>query len=263
MKPPSHPGPARQPARRRERLDQALVSRGFSPSREQAQRLVLAGAVRVNGQVADKPGRHVRAEDALELAARQRYVSRGGEKLEHALQKFPIQVTGAVALDLGASTGGFTDCLLQHGAHRVYAIDVGRGQLSWKLRRDPRVVVMEGVNARYLSSADFPAGGPPPHLAVIDCSFISLKKILPTAVELLAPSAMIIALVKPQFEAGRAEADRGAGVITDPTVHRRVLSELADFVGTLSACRWIGVTESPLRGPAGNKEFLACIEKFG
>jgi 23S rRNA (cytidine1920-2'-O)/16S rRNA (cytidine1409-2'-O)-methyltransferase len=166
-----------------------------------------------------------------------------------------------VALDLGASTGGFTDCLLQHGARQVYAVDVGRGQLSWKLRQDSRVVVMEGVNARYLTSRQLLDNGPRPSLAVIDCSFISLKKILPTAVELLTPSAMIVALVKPQFEAGRAEADRGEGVITEPKVHERVLQELAEFVGTLPKCHWLRVTESPLRGPAGNREFLACIEK--
>jgi 23S rRNA (cytidine1920-2'-O)/16S rRNA (cytidine1409-2'-O)-methyltransferase len=253
--------PDHGPVHRRERLDQALVSRGLCPSREQAQRLILAGTVRLNGQLADKPGRRILSDDELQLLASQRYVSRGGNKLEHALKSFGVDVTGAVALDLGASTGGFTDCLLQHGAHRVYAIDVGRGQLAWKLRQDPRVVVMEGLNARHLASSHFPADAPPPSFAVIDCSFISLKKILPTAVELLAPSAMIVALVKPQFEAGRAEADRGEGVITDPKVHQRVLRELAEFVGGLIACRWLDVTESPLRGPAGNKEFLACIEK--
>jgi len=261
VKPVSISRPEHEPVNRRERLDQALVSRGLCPSREQAQRLILAGAVRLNGQLADKPGRRILTDDTLQLLAARRYVSRGGDKLKHALDVFGVDVTAAIALDLGASTGGFTDCLLQHGAQRVYAVDVGRGQLSWKLRQDPRVVVMEGLNARHLTPGHLPADALPPGLAVIDCSFISLKKILPTAVELLAPSAMIVALVKPQFEAGRAEADRGEGVITDPEVHRRVLGELTEFVGGLPKCRWLNVTESPLRGPAGNKEFLACIEK--
>jgi 23S rRNA (cytidine1920-2'-O)/16S rRNA (cytidine1409-2'-O)-methyltransferase len=188
-------------------------------------------------------------------------VSRGGDKLEHALRHFALPVAGRVALDLGASTGGFTDCLLQHGAAQVCAVDVGRGQLAWLLRQDPRVVVMEGVNARHLTRAGFPPEARPADLATVDCSFISLRKILPSAVELLEPRATIVALIKPQFEAGRAEAARGRGVITDPAVHERVLSELEQFVGALSHCRWIGVTLSPLRGPAGNREFLACIEK--
>ncbi len=164
-------------------------------------------------------------------------------------------------MDVGASTGGFTDCLLQHGAKLVYAVDVGKGQLAWKLRQDPRVIVMEGVNARYLTPGNFPPNHPTPSLAVADCSFISLRKILPTTIELLTPSAMIVALVKPQFEAGREEVARGEGVITDPLIHERVLQELAEFVNGLPNCQWQKVTPSPLRGPAGNTEFLALIEK--
>jgi 23S rRNA (cytidine1920-2'-O)/16S rRNA (cytidine1409-2'-O)-methyltransferase len=244
-----------------QRLDEVLVTRGLAPSREQAQRLIRAGAVLVNQQPSDKPGRRVDPDADLALVARPRYVSRGGDKLEHALRHFDVRVAGRIALDLGASTGGFTDCLLQHGAAQVCAVDVGRGQLAWPLRQDPRVLVMEGVNARHLTRAGFPPEARPADLATVDCSFISLRKILPSAVELLEPHATIVALIKPQFEAGRAEAARGRGVITDPAVHQRVLSELEQFVGALPHCRWIGVTLSPLRGPAGNQEFLACIEK--
>jgi 23S rRNA (cytidine1920-2'-O)/16S rRNA (cytidine1409-2'-O)-methyltransferase len=243
------------------RLDQALVARQLSPSREQAQRLILAGAVRLNGQLADKPGRRILPTDHLEIITPERYVSRGGHKLEHALLSFHLNPTGLTAIDLGASTGGFTDCLLQHGAARVYAVDVGRGQLAWKLRQDPRVVPLENTNARSLTPRHFPPPHPPADLVSIDCSFISLTKILPSAVELLRPSGIILALIKPQFEAGRPEADRGRGVITDPNVHQRVLLELTGFTKQLVGCRWRGVTESPLLGPAGNKEFLACIEK--
>jgi len=243
------------------RLDQALVERGFCASREQARRAVLAGQVQVNGQLAGKPGHRVAPSARLSLLASEKYVSRGGYKLEHALRFFGLDVGGVVAVDIGASTGGFTDCLLQHGAAKVYAVDVGRGQLAWKLRQDARVVVMERTNARHLTAADFPPPFDRADLVVIDCSFISLKHILPAAVALLRCPGKIIALVKPQFEAGKAEADRGAGVITDPAVHRRVLGEIEGFVAGLSGLRWGGATPSPLLGPAGNQEFLALIEK--
>ena len=243
------------------RLDQALVEQGLCHSREKAKRAVLAGQVRVNGQVARKPSDPVKPADRLELAVPERYVSRGGYKLEHALDCFHIAVEGKTALDLGASTGGFTDCLLQRGAARVYAVDVGQGQLAWKLRRDARVVVMEKTNARNLTADDFPEPPQPVDLAVIDCSFISLRKLLPNAVALLTPSGKIVALIKPQFEAGKSEADRGAGVITDPAIHARVLLELAQFVGTLALVKWQGLTQSPLLGPAGNKEFFVLLEK--
>jgi len=255
------------------RLDQALVERGLCPSREKARRAILAGLVRVNQQPAGKPGARVGPGDVLTLVAPEKYVSRGGYKLEHGLRHFGLEVTGLTALDLGAATGGFTDCLLQHGAARVYAVDVGRGQLAWKLRGDPRVVVLERTNARYLTAEQLrqalerqaPGTAPvtPVALVVADCAFISLRKILPPAVALLAPQGRILALIKPQFEAGKSEADRGAGVIRDPAVHARVLRELEAFATGQLPLRWRGVTESPLRGPAGNVEFLVLLEKTG
>ena len=287
------------------RLDQALVERGLCESREKAKRAVMAGTVKINGQLARKPSDSVKPGDELTLAEPEKFVSRGGHKLEHALNYFHLNISGLTAIDLGASTGGFTDCLLQHGAARVFAVDVGQGQLAWKLRRDRRVVVMEKTNARELRSENFgtvtqrqnapslssPKGGdgrgeevprvqgerlnprPPPldssfsslpaDLITIDCSFISLRKILPPAVALLRLSGNIVALIKPQFEAGKAEADKGEGVVTDPAVHERVLRELQEFVARDKTLRWRGVTESPLLGPAGNKEFLVLIEKIG
>jgi 23S rRNA (cytidine1920-2'-O)/16S rRNA (cytidine1409-2'-O)-methyltransferase len=244
------------------RLDQALVEHGICTSREQAKRAILAGQVRVNGQTAQKPSDSVKPFDTLELAAPAKYVSRGGLKLEHGLDHFALNVAGADAIDLGASTGGFTDCLLQRGARRVYAIDVGRGQLAWKLRNDPRVVVMEKVNARELTLARFPPAFEPVDLVVADCSFISLRKILPPAVALLRCPGTILALVKPQFEAGKEEADRGGGVIRDPEVHARVLREMEQFVRADLKLGWQGAVESPILGPAGNKEFLVLIEKL-
>jgi 23S rRNA (cytidine1920-2'-O)/16S rRNA (cytidine1409-2'-O)-methyltransferase len=245
------------------RLDQALVERGLCESREKAKRAVMAGQARINAQVAAKPSELVATQDQLELEAAEKYVSRGGLKLEHGLKHFQLQVSGKTAVDLGASTGGFTDCLLQHGAVKVYAVDVGQGQLAWRLRRDQRVVVMEKTNARTLMPAQFPAPFALVDLVVIDCSFISLRKILPAAIALLRPSGNILALIKPQFEAGKAEADRGAGVIRDSEIHRRVLGELKKFVAGRAGVRWSGVTESPLLGPAGNKEFLTLLEKIG
>jgi 23S rRNA (cytidine1920-2'-O)/16S rRNA (cytidine1409-2'-O)-methyltransferase len=247
----------------RTRLDQALVERGFCASREKARRAVMAGQVRVNGQVARKPSESIRAADELGLITPERFVSRGGFKLEHALDHFQLEVRGQIAVDVGASTGGFTDCLLQRGAATVYAVDVGQGQLAWKLRRDPRVVVMEKTNARELTPARFPPPFARADLVVIDCSFISLRKIIPAAVALLRPSGKIIALIKPQFEAGKAEADKGAGVIRDPDIHQRVLAEIGHFVAAQPGLRWLGSTASPVLGPAGNKEFLALIEKLG
>lgn len=243
------------------RLDQALVEQGFCESRERAKRSILAGQVRINAQVAHKASDRVKPGDQLSVDAPEKFVSRGGHKLEHALNHFQIEVQGVEAVDLGASTGGFTDCLLLHGAARVYAVDVGQGQLAWKLRNDARVVVMEKTNARNLTPAGMPAGYQPVDLAVIDCSFISLKKILPPAIALLKTEGRIIALIKPQFEAGKAEVDKGRGVITDAAIHERVLRELEAFVASQGRLCWRGVTESPLLGPAGNKEFLVLIEK--
>ena len=245
------------------RLDQALVERGICESREKAKRAVMAGLALINGQPARKASDSVRPGDNLTLAIPEKFVSRGGHKLAHALQHFQLDVTGLAAIDLGASTGGFTDCLLQAGARQVFAVDVGHGQLAWKLRNNAQVHVMEKTNARHLTPAQFPAPFSPADLIVIDCSFISLRKILPPAVALLRTPGRIVALIKPQFEAGKAEVDKGAGVITDAAIHERVLHELEMFVADETALRWCAVTESPLIGPAGNKEFLVLIEKNG
>ena len=239
------------------RLDQAMVERGLCESRERAKRAILAGQVRVNSQLAQKPSDAVTPADEIILVAGEKFVSRGGYKLEHALDFFHLDVTGLVAIDIGASTGGFTDCLLQRGAHAVFAVDVGQGQLAWKLRQDKRVVVMEKTNARYLKPGQLPQT---PDLAVIDCSFISLRKILPPTIALLKTEGKIVALVKPQFEAGKAEADKGRGVIRDASIHERILEELRQFAQEMNL-DWRGTVESPLEGPAGNKEFLVLIEK--
>jgi 23S rRNA (cytidine1920-2'-O)/16S rRNA (cytidine1409-2'-O)-methyltransferase len=243
------------------RLDQLLFARGLCESREQAKRFIMAGRVRHSGQVARKPSDPAGAEDEVEIVEGEKYVSRGGHKLEHALDHFSIDVTGWTTVDLGASHGGFTDCLLQRGAQLVFAVDVGKGQLVWALRRDHRVVVMEKTNARYLSPDKMPGKFTPADLVTIDCSFISLRKIFPAAFSLARKGGTIVALVKPQFEAGKAEADKGAGVISDPAIHERVLDELESFVADVSGVTWRGTTKSPLKGPAGNIEFLARIEK--
>jgi 23S rRNA (cytidine1920-2'-O)/16S rRNA (cytidine1409-2'-O)-methyltransferase len=245
------------------RLDHALVERGLCSGREKAKRAIMAGEVKVNGQVAHKASEWITQTDAVTLATPEKFVSRGGYKLEHGLNHFGLEVANHTAIDLGASTGGFTDCLLQRGVEKVYAVDVGQGQLAWKLRQDPKVIVMERINARLLRPADFPTPFQPVDLVVIDCSFISLRKIVPASVALLKPLGKILALIKPQFEAGKAEADRGAGVIRDPRVHERVLSELAQFVAGLGGLRWVGTTPSPVLGPAGNREFLVLLERLG
>ncbi|HEY5298258.1 MAG TPA: TlyA family RNA methyltransferase [Verrucomicrobiae bacterium] len=243
------------------RLDQVLVERGLCESRERAKRAILAGQVRVNDQTARKASDNIKPADILTLNAPEKFVSRGGQKLEHALLHFKLDVAGLVALDIGASTGGFTDCLLQNGAAKIFAIDVGQGQLAWKLRKDKRVVVMEKTNARHLTMDKMPPLFAPADFAVIDCSFISLQKILPPAIALLKTDGKIVALVKPQFEAGRAEVDKGRGVISDHAIHERVLQELEKFVVAQKNLRWLGTVASPLLGPAGNKEFLVLIEK--
>ena len=243
------------------RLDLALVERGLCESREKAKRAVMAGQALVNGQRAAKASDKVKPSDEVTLAATDKFVSRGGHKLEHALETFGIEAAGLRAIDLGASTGGFTDCLLQHGAAMVAAVDVGQGQLAWALRNDERVHVMERTNARHLTPASFPQPFEPFDLAVIDCSFISLRQILPATVDLLPPGGQVVMLVKPQFEAGKAEADKGQGVIRDPQVHRRVLDELRAFVSDEPPLEWVAEIESPLTGPAGNKEFLVLLNR--
>jgi 23S rRNA (cytidine1920-2'-O)/16S rRNA (cytidine1409-2'-O)-methyltransferase len=237
------------------------VDRGLCESREKAKRAILAGMARINGQRANKASDKVREGDVVSVDAPEKFVSRGGHKLEHALAHFGVETKGLTAIDLGASTGGFTDCLLQRGVVRVYAVDVGTGQFAWKLRHDARVTVMEKTNARNLASNRFPQPFAPVDLVVVDCSFISLQKVLPAAIALLKPCGKLIALVKPQFEAGKVEVDKGEGVITDPKIHQRVLEELRAFVETLPGLTWRGVTASPLLGPAGNKEFLLLLEK--
>ncbi len=241
----------------KERLDVALVRRGLAPSRERARALIMAGQVYVGDRMLDKPGTLIPLDADCHLAqapAELKYVSRGGLKLEKALATFQLSPEGLVALDVGASTGGFTHCLLEHGATRVYAVDVGHGQLAWTLRNDPRVVVMEHTNIRHLTSLPEPI-----QCVVIDVSFISLRLVLPAIIPLLAPEAWIVALVKPQFEAGKAEADKGSGVITDPAVHTRVLEELQEWIQKNTPLKIKGLTDSPILGRDGNREFLLYL----
>lgn len=232
------------------RLDRLLVDRGLVESREKAQALIMAGEVRVNGQKAAKPGQPVEADAAVELLARPPYVSRGGIKLAGALRQFGIDVAGKVCLDIGASTGGFTDALLQAGAARVHAVDVGTGQLDWKLRSDPRVRLHEGINARALEAAEI---GEPVDLAVCDVSFISVTLILPAVVPLLHLAGQLVILIKPQFEAGKGQVGKG-GIVRDPTIHRAVCERVTAAVEEFGF--ETSIMESPIRGAEGNKEFL-------
>lgn len=243
-------------ARGKQRLDLLLVERGLVESREQARRLIMAGEVLVDEQVSDKPGHTVPLDAALRVRTPLPYVSRGGQKLEAALRAFAVVVTEKVAVDVGASTGGFTDCLLQHGVSRVFAIDVGYGQLAWKLRSDPRVVVLERTNIRLLTQ--LPAAILA-DLAVIDASFISLALVLPPTLNLLADQGEIIALIKPQFEAGQEDVGKG-GVVRDAKVHQRVLQETLDLAAPLGLSV-AGLIASPLLGPAGNVEFLVWLRR--
>lgn len=237
--------------REKKRLDLLLVEKGFFPSREKARAAIMAGQVLVEGQKMSKPGAAVAVESKLEVLATLPYVSRGGLKLARALEVFQINVTGCTALDVGASTGGFTDCLLQAGAARVYAVDVGYGQLAWSLRNDPRVVVLERTNIRYLKPEQL---SPPPDFVTVDVSFISLTKVLPVLAGLLAPGAAGVLLIKPQFEAGRQQVGK-KGVVRDPLVHEAVLRQIWQEVQRLG---WgvFGLTHSPVRGPEGNIEYL-------
>jgi 23S rRNA (cytidine1920-2'-O)/16S rRNA (cytidine1409-2'-O)-methyltransferase len=250
------------------RLDVLLLEQQLADSRTKAQALIMAGQVKVDGQVTLKPATAISPDSKLTVDSGPRFVSRGGEKLEAALETFGIDVTGYVCADVGASTGGFTDCLLQRGAARVYAIDVGKGLLGWKLRKDPRVVIMEGTNARYIErlpeSIDF---------VTVDASFISLKKLLPVIKNWFTPlqlppllekkgeekeGSTIVALVKPQFEAGRKEVSRGSGVIRDPQIHKQVLQDVLGFAEQ-QGFGLNGLTRSPITGPKGNVEFLAWL----
>ena len=243
----------------RDRLDTLLVERGLAPSRERARALIMAHRVLVDGRPVDKSGTMVSRSAVCELVARApelRYASRGGLKLERALDTFLLDPSGCICLDVGASTGGFTDVLLQRGAARIYAVDVGHGQLAWELRTNPRVVVMDRTNIRYLDS--LPES---PNCAVIDVSFISLRQVLGPVAALLSPSSWIVCLLKPQFEAGRREVSRGSGVISDPAVHRRVLADTLAFISSAGQLAAGGLIVSPITGRDGNHEYLLWLSK--
>jgi 23S rRNA (cytidine1920-2'-O)/16S rRNA (cytidine1409-2'-O)-methyltransferase len=239
------------------RLDQLLVERGLADSREKARALIIAGAVLIDGQRSDKPGRSVASDSQVSVTARPPYVSRGGLKLAAALDHFSIEVAGKVCLDVGSSTGGFTDCLLQRGAARVWAIDVGHGQLDWKLRNDPRVIVREGVNARYLASETIPETF---DLAVCDASFISATLLIPSIVPLLTKSGQMVILVKPQFEVGKGEVGKG-GIVRDPTQHRAACDRVQACVEAHGFRA--SIIESPILGAEGNREFLLYAQPQG
>jgi 23S rRNA (cytidine1920-2'-O)/16S rRNA (cytidine1409-2'-O)-methyltransferase len=241
------------------RLDQLLVERGLAPSRERARALILAGHVTVDGAPATKAGTPVHVESIVTLRTPDHpWVGRGGIKLAHALDTFQIDPAGMIALDIGASTGGFTDVLLQRGARAVVALDVGHAQMDWRLRTDSRVTVIEGFNARNLRPADLPAGARAFDLATIDVSFISLKHIFPRLPPLLLPAGRVIALVKPQFEAGRAEVGKG-GIVRDADVHARVLDEVERAAVAVGLER-VSVEPSPIEGAEGNREFLMLLK---
>ena len=243
---------------KKQRLDTLLADRELVDSREQAKRLILAGEVLVDGELHSKPGQSVPVDASIEIKQPLRYVSRGGLKLEKALQVFDVDVSGKTALDVGASTGGFTDCLLQHGARHVYAVDVGYGQLAWKLRRDSRVCVIERLNARGMDPSLF---DPPVEICVVDVSFISLRTVLPAVMRCVEAGSDVILLIKPQFEAGREYVDKG-GVVRDSQVHVNVIRSLVQFVEGMGMSV-LGITYSPIRGPAGNIEYLLWINEDG
>jgi 23S rRNA (cytidine1920-2'-O)/16S rRNA (cytidine1409-2'-O)-methyltransferase len=238
----------------KQRLDEALVDRGFAENRSRAKALIMAGDVLVAGQPVLQAGANVRESDAIELKAKPRFVSRGGEKLDHALETFQLRVEDQICADIGASTGGFVDCLLQRGAKRVYAIDVGYGQLDDRLRNDARVINMERTNARYLDALPEPID-----LVTVDASFISLALLFPAANRVMAPNGICLPLIKPQFEAGRADIGKG-GVVKSAAVHRRVLENVV-AAAAIHGMKLKGLTKSPLKGPAGNIEFIGYFER--
>ncbi len=245
------PGPTK--SKTKTRVDMLLVERGLVESRSRAQALIMAGQVFAGERKIAKPGETVPGDAALQVRGRDHpWVSRGGLKLAHALDHFAIDPAGRVALDVGASTGGFTDVMLSRGAAKVYAVDVGRGQLDWKLRQDPRVVVLEKTNARDLGGAQVPE---PVSLITCDTSFIGLETVLPAPLALAAPGAILVALIKPQFEVGKGQVGKG-GVVRDPAQHREVCDRIVGWLSGLPGWTVLGVTESPITGPEGNKEFL-------
>ena len=238
------------------RIDQALVERGFFESRERAQRAVMAGQVRVGEQLITKPAAMIQTDAVISIAESPQFVGRGAIKISGALDFFKIDVAHKIALDIGASTGGFTDCLLQRGAAKVFAVDVGRGQLAWKIRNNPCVVVLEKVNARFLSRQEIPQ---PVNLCVIDVSFISLTLILPRAFELITPDGVILALIKPQFELQRKDVGRG-GIVREPALHEKAQQKIVNFVEEADYCV-VGLVPSAVTGTDGNQEFFTCIRK--
>ena len=240
----------------RTRLDQALVQQGLCPSREQAKRLIIAGEVSVNGHPSTKPGLLLSDDAVLHLKTPPRFVSRGGLKLEGALDHFGIDVAGKVCLDIGSSTGGFTDCLLQRGATKVFAFDVGTNQLVWKLRSDPRVVSRENFNVRHLKPEDV---GEPVDVLVGDLSFISLTLVLPAALTAVRPGGDCILLIKPQFELSREEIGKG-GIVREPQLHQKACAKIQSFIQSRPDLEWKALTESSLRGTDGNREFLAWFQ---
>lgn len=247
-------------AKPKERADQLLVARGLAESRSRAQALIMAGAVFSGERRIDKPGAQLPDDTALEVRGKDHpWVSRGGLKLDHALDHFGIDVTGLTALDVGASTGGFTDVLLTRGAANVYAVDVGHGQLAWKLREDPRVVVLEKTNIRHVTPETIPD---PIGLIVSDVSFIGLETALPAALALATPGAHLVTLVKPQFEAGRAQVGKG-GIVKDPAVHAEVCARIEGWLNGLSGWEVLGLTDSPITGAEGNREFLIAARLEG
>ena len=241
---------------RKMRLDHLLVARGLFNSRERAQRAVMAGEIKIGTQIAVKPSQLLAADATIAVKPTRKYVGRGALKLEKALDHFKIDMQSKVALDIGASTGGFTDCLLQRGTEKVYAVDVGHGQLDWKIRNDPRVIVLEKLNARFLSRAHIPELV---DLCVIDVSFISLTLILPNAFELITPSGVILALIKPQFELERADIGRG-GIVRDVELHQKAQDKIVQFVTRLGHTV-TGIVPSAITGADGNQEFFVCMRK--
>jgi 23S rRNA (cytidine1920-2'-O)/16S rRNA (cytidine1409-2'-O)-methyltransferase len=245
---------------KKQRLDAVLVERGLAASRERARALILAGQVRVGGMIISKAGHPTATDAEISLVEPDHpYVSRGGVKLAHALDAFQIDPAGRIALDVGASTGGFTDVLLRRGAVRVVALDVGHGQLDWRLRTDPRVHVLERINARTLDAVQLPEDARLFPLAVMDVSFISARQVLPALLPLLAPASDLVVLVKPQFEAGRDEVGKG-GLVRDPAVHSRVVEEVIAAASALGLTR-VGTTDSPITGTEGNREFFVHFRR--
>lgn len=239
------------------RLDQLLVNRSLVESKEKAQKLIYGGLVKVNEILSTKPGHKFNEDCKINIKQKEKYVSRGGLKFEEAYNKFNLKIKNNICLDIGSSTGGFTDFMLQHKADRIYAVDCGTNQLHWTLRKNSKIVVMEKTNARYLSKKEIPELV---DLCTIDVSFISLKKILPSVIKLINNNGVIVSLIKPQFEAGKDQIDKG-GVVTNPIIHEKVINDIKDFGENKLNLKWLDFCISPLKGPAGNKEFFAYWRK--